>query len=165
MVGWSILQQNDYELSLVKFTQVLDRVFAAHSDLIVSDLTWVEAHQKTLVNDLLRVMGLSFSYLDGAQSLSSLFDSVGAKHYEVLVYSHYSNLLLDKELFTNAIDVYRAFIKRHPMNLWVPSYHINVIETLAKAKFNTTINDDTVRFVKSYSLVTTFLYHDLVHQA
>ena len=160
MLGWSIFKQNDYEHSLVKFTQVLDRVFAAHSDLIVSDLTWVETHQKTLVNDLLRVMGLSFSYLDGARSLSSLFDRVGAKHYEVLVYSHYSNLLLDKELFTNAIDVYRAFIKRHPMNLWAPRYHINIIETLAKAKFKATIYDEKVSFVESYGLGTRFWnYH------
>ena len=160
MLGWSIFKQNDYELALVTFSRVLDRLFLAHSDLIISDLTWVEAQQKTLVKDLLRVMGLSFSYLDGAQSLSSLFDQVGAKHYEVLVYSHYSDLLLEKELYTNAIDVYRGFIARHPMNLWAPRYHINVIETLAKAKFKATIYDEKVSFVQSYGLASDFWnYH------
>jgi tetratricopeptide (TPR) repeat protein len=156
MLGWSIFKQNDYELALVKFSQVLDKVFAAHSELIVSDLSWVEAYQKTLVNDLLRVMGLSFSYLDGAESLSKLFDRVGAKHYEVLVYSHYSNLLLEKELYTNAIDVYRAFISRQPMSLWAPRYHINVIETLVKAKFKATIYDEKVSFVENYGLASDF---------
>lgn len=165
MLGWSIFKQNDYALSLVTFTQVLDRVFEAHADLIVSDLTWVEAQQKTLVKDLLRVMGLSFSYLDGAQSLSALFDQVGAKHYEVLVYSHYSNLLLDKELFTNAIDVYRAFIQRHPMNLWAPRYQIDVIETLSKAKFKTTIYDEKLIFVESYGLGSDFWNYHLDNPA
>ena len=165
MLGWSIFKQNDYALALVKFSQVLDRVFAAHNDLIVTDLTWVELHQKTLVNDLLRVMGLSFSYLDGAQSLATLFDRVGAKHYEVLVYSHYSDLLLEKELFTNAIDVYRAFIKRHPMHLWAPRYHIKVIETLAKAKFKTTIYNEKVSFVESYGLGSSFWNYHLDNPA
>ena len=165
MLGWSIFKQNDYALSLVKFTQVLDRVFSAHQDQIVSDLTWVESHQKTLVNDLLRVMGLSFSYLDGAGSLSTLFDSVGAKHYEVLVYSHYSDLLIEKELFTNAIDVYRAFIQRHPLNLWAPRYHIRVIDTLAKANFKATIYDEKVSFVERYGYTSEFWNYHLDNPA
>jgi tetratricopeptide (TPR) repeat protein len=165
MLGWSIFKQNNYELSLLKFTQVLDRIFSAHEDMIVSDLSWVESHQKTLVDDLLRVMGLSLSYLDGAQSLSNLFDQVGAKHYEVLVYSHYSDLLLEKELFTNAIEVYRAFIKRHPISLWAPRYQINVIETLSKAKFKATIYDEKVSFVQHYGLGSDFWNYHLSNPA
>lgn len=161
MLGWSIFKQNSYESALVEFSHVLDRVFAKHRDLIVSDLTWVEAHQKTLVNDLLRVMGLSFSYLDGAPSLSTLFERVGPKHYEVLVYSHYSQFLTAQELFTNAVEVYKSFITRQPLNLWAPRFHIRVIETLAKAKFKTTIYDEKVTFVNSYGLGTKFWqYHE-----
>ncbi|MFV1873683.1 MAG: tetratricopeptide repeat protein [Oleiphilus sp.] len=159
MLGWSIFKQNDYALALDTFSVVLDRIFEAHRELLVSDLTLVQAHQTTLVNDLLRVMGLSFSYL-GTDSLSALFERIGQKHYEVLVYSHYSDLLQEKEQYSNAIKVYQAFIQQHPMNLWAPRFHINVIDTLAKAKFTTNLYDEKVSFVEQYGLGSDFWnYH------
>lgn len=159
MLGWSMFKQNDYDDALLMFSKVLDRIFSQHSDVIISDLTHVEAHQATLVNDLLRVMGLSFSYLDGAQSLAVLFDRIGARHYEVMIYAHYSRLLIEKELFTNAIDVYRAYIHRHPMNLWAARFHIHIIDTLDKANFRASIYDEKVRFVQSFGLNTKFWHY------
>lgn len=165
MKGWSIFKQNDYAFALVTFSQVLDRIFEDHQDLIVSDLTWVESHQKTLVNDLLRVMGLSFSYLGGAESLSKLFDKVGTKHYEVLVYSHYNDFLLEKEQYLNAIEVNKAFIARHPMNLWAPRNLITVIETLKKAQFKTGIYEEKVSFVERYGIRSDFWKYHLNNPA
>lgn len=156
MLGWSLFKQNRYQESLVAFTSVLDSVFSEQAGQEVNSLEAVPSHQRTLVNDLLRVMNLAFGYLDGAQSVAGLFAEVGSKHYEVLVYRHYSDWLLKNEEYSNAVTVYKMFIQEHPLNLWAPRFHIQVIETLTKAKFMATLYDEKAGFISRYGLGTDF---------
>ena len=156
MLGWSQFKQTRYQDSLVAFTKVLDQVFSDQVGQEVTSLEAVPVHQRTLINDLLRVMNLAFGYLEGAQSVAELFAQVGSKHYEVLVYTHYSDWLLQKEEYSNAISVYKAFIAQHPLSLWAPRYHIRVIETLSKAKFLTTVHDEKAGFISRYGLGSDF---------
>lgn len=156
MLGWSQFKQTRYEDALVAFTQVLDDVFSDQAGQEVNSLDAVPLHQTTLVNDLLRVMNLAYGYLEGAASVATLFDNIGAKHYEALVYNHYSDWLLKNEEFTNAIAVYKTFIQKHPLSLWAPRYHIRVIDTLKRAKFMTTLYDEKAAFIRLYGLDTDF---------
>jgi len=145
MKGWSLFKQGDYESALLSYTKVLDRVLPADQKV-----ESVDQRNRTMVEDLLRVMGLSFSYLGGADSLEKLFARTGAKPYEILVYDRYSELLLNKEQYSDAISVYQRFIALHPMSLWSPRYQINIISTLRQAGFTKNILSEKERFVAVY---------------
>jgi len=147
MKGWSLFKQNAYKKSLLAFADVLD--MAMPKSMALAD---VESRHRTMVEDLFRVMGLSFSYLGGADALEELFATTGPKAYEIVVYDRYSDLLIGKEQYTDAIEVYQRFIALHPLSLWAPRYQVNVIHTLQKAGFKANILEEKVRFVDEYGL-------------
>ena len=147
MKGWCLFKQTRYKEGLLSYSAVLDLVMP--EDLSVDA---VEKKNQTMVEDLFRVMGLSFSYLGGADSIENLFQKTGARPYEILVYDRYSALLLDKEQYSDAIEVYQRFIAIHPLSVWAPRYQINIIDTLGQAGFKQDIVAEKVRFVDEYGL-------------
>jgi len=145
MLGWSQFKLNQHTPSLISFTSVLDIVLP--NDYQV-DL--VDRKHHTMLEDLLHVMGLSLSYLDKENSLEQLFAAIGPKPYEILVYDRYSDLLIEKEQYTDAVNVYRRYIRVHPNSIWSPKYQINIIYTLKVAGFNRGIYAEKVKFINTY---------------
>lgn len=155
MKGWSLFKQTRYQDALFAYARVLDLTMPDSQN--VQD---VASRYQTMVEDLFRVMGLSFSYLGGADALEALFASIGEKTYEIVVYDRYSGLLLDKEQYTDAIEVYQRYIALHPLSLWSPRYQINVINTLALAGFKGDILEEKVRFVEEYGLNSPYWFEN-----
>ena len=145
MLGWSQFKLSEYTPALISYTSVLDIVLPHDYQV---DL--VDKKHHTMLEDLLHVMGLSLSYLDKENSIEQLFAAIGPKSYEILVYDRYSDLLIDKEQYTDAVNVYRRYIKVHPNSIWSPKYQINIIATLKRAGFNRDIYTEKVRFVDTY---------------
>ena len=159
MKGWSLFKQNLYAPALLSYTKVLDLVLSENQSNQELSQKDVQKKYQTLVEDLLRVMGLSFSYLGGEKSIATLFDQVGPRFYEILIYERYSDLLLKKEQYTNVIALYKHFIARHPLSLWSPRYQINVIETLGIAGFKRDIYAEKVVFVQTYGKGSPYWEH------
>ncbi len=151
MRGWCLFKLGDYDNSLVSYTRVLDRVMPEGQSP-----TAVDQRSQTLLNDLFRVMGLGFTQSGGADSLQALFEKVGSKPYEIVVYDRYSDLLVSKEQYSDAIDVYERYIALHPDSRWAPRYHIAIIDTLQKAGFTSTIVERKAAFVRDYSITGTY---------
>jgi len=151
MAGWSQFKLSRYAPALISFTSVLDIVLPNEYQV-----DFVDEKHHTMVEDLLRVMGLSLSYMDKAKSLEQLFAAIGTKPYEILVYDRYSDLLIKKEQYSDAIEVYRRFIKVHPQSNWSPRYQINIINTLKLAGFKSDIYFEKLRFIDSYGKGTKY---------
>lgn len=147
MKGWSQFKLLNYEDSLISFTRVLDNTLPDDPRLDA-----VEQKYQTMVEDVFRVMGLAFTHLGGADSLEALFEEVGSKPYEVLIYDRYSQLLISKEQYTDAVEVYERFIASHPDSPWAPRYYLAIIETLKKAGFTQEIAARKAAFVNSYGV-------------
>ncbi|BES70428.1 tetratricopeptide repeat protein [Marinobacter nanhaiticus D15-8W] len=147
MKGWSQFKLLDYDDSLISFTRVLDNTLPDDPRLDA-----VEQKYQTLVEDVFRVMGLAFTHLGGADSLEALFEEVGSKPYEVLIYDRYSQLLISKEQYTDAIEVYERFIASHADSPWAPRYHVAIIDTLQKAGFTQEIAVRKAAFVRDYGV-------------
>lgn len=151
MRGWSQFKQSQYRQALTSYLEVLDRLLPEGQP--VQD---IDQRNKTLIEDLFRVFGLSLSYLDGAETLQALFRESGSRHYEILIYDRYSDLLLEREQYSDAIAVYEAFIEEHPDSRWAPRYHMNIIATLELAGFEQTIPARKAGFVKDYGLYSRY---------
>ncbi|MFE8069817.1 tetratricopeptide repeat protein [Marinobacteraceae bacterium S3BR75-40.1] len=151
MTGWCQFKRGRYQPALLSYTQVLDRVMPQGQG--VDD---VEARHRTLVEDLFRVIGLSLSYLGGADALEALFAETGPKPYEVVVYDRYGKLLLEKEQYSDAIDVYERFIALHPQSPWAPRYHMRTIDTLRRAGFLQEIPARKAAFIRQYGIASAY---------
>lgn len=145
MKGWSEFKQARYQDALLSYVDVLDLVVPENLEI-----DEVAQRSQTMVEDLFRVMGLSFSYLGGADAVENLFKETGPRNYEIVVYDRYSDLLLRKEQYSDAISVYRRFIALHPLDLDAARYQVNIIATLKLAGFRTEILDEKIRFVDVY---------------
>lgn len=151
MLGWSQFKQGDYQQALYSYIDVLDLVMPEDQEV-----ESVGQEYRTMMEDLFRVFGLSLSYLDGADTLQAIFRKTGEKSYEILVYDRYSELLLEREQFTDAIDVYERYIDARPRSPWAPRYHIRIIETLALAGFTADIPDRKAAFVQDYGIHSSY---------
>ena len=151
MKGWSQFKQGNYQQALLSFIDVLDLVLPEGQP--VQD---IDQRNRTLTEDLFRVFGLSLTYLDGADTLQALFRETGSRPYEILIYERYSSLLVEREQYSDAIEVYEAFIEDHPDSRWAPRYYINIIQTLELAGFGRTVPERKAAFVREYGLYSDY---------
>ncbi|MDO6823452.1 tetratricopeptide repeat protein [Marinobacter sp. 1_MG-2023] len=151
MKGWSQFKQGNYQQALLSYVEVLDLIMPGAQDAEASDQRY-----KTLTEDLFRVVGLSLSYLDGAETLQTLFRETGSRPYEVLVYDRYSKLLIERERYSDAVEVFEAYIDEHPDSPWAPRYHMRIIDTLELAGFQKVIPDRKAKFIERYGIYSAY---------
>ena len=71
--------------------------------------------------DTLRVMSITFSYLDGAKSLDEFAAAPRpACRYACLLYSRLGDLYVEKQRYQDAAATYRAFVSRDPVDEHAP---------------------------------------------
>lgn len=151
MKGWSQFKQGDYQQALFSYIEVLDLIMPVEQAAEAPDQRY-----QTLTEDLFRVVGLSLSYLDGADTLQALFRRVGSRPYELLVYDRYSSLLIDRERYSDAVAVFDAYIDEHPTSPWAPRYHMRAIDTLELAGFDKPVPERKARFIENYGIYSDF---------
>lgn len=151
MRGWSQFKQGAYQPALFSYMEVLDLVMPAENEV-----GSVEKEYQTLIEDLFRVFGLSLSYLDGANTLQALFADSGEKSWEILVYDRYSELLLEREQYSDAVNVYERYIEARPFSPWAPRYQIRIIETLTLAGFSGGIPERKAAFIDDYGYYSSY---------
>jgi len=149
MKGWSQFKQGDYQQALLSYVEVLDLIMPGGQ---TAEAEAPNQRYQTLTEDLFRVVGLSLSYLDGAETLQALFRQTGSRPYESLVYDRYSKLLIERERYSDAVDVFEVYVHEHPDSPWAPRYHMRIIETLELAGFDKAIPDRKAEFIKRYGI-------------
>ena len=96
-LGWSQFKLAWHEDSLEPFFSRLDRKIAGlelkDGDARFDDLSRAD---RELVEDTFRVLSISFSYMDGAASISTFMDSRGHPEYSYVVYMNLGDLYLEK---------------------------------------------------------------------
>ena len=138
--GWSLFKQQRYEDSLESFFTLLDGKFGTDNsaegdrDPAVIYAAMGRAEQE-LVDDTFRVLSISFSYLDGARSITQYFSANGARPYAFIVYTNLGDLYLEQERYQDAAAAYHAFVELDPYHAKAPLLQVEVIEALKKGGF------------------------------
>ena len=149
--GWALFKQSRNEESLVSFGGVLDAMLLAPGarggDQRFDDLSRAD---RELVDDTLRVMAITFTYLDGAASLEGFVAQKGTPPYSHLLYSRLGDLYVDKQRYQDAATTYRAFVNRDPNNEYAPGLSMQAIEAYKKGGFTDLVLDGKREFVERY---------------
>lgn len=171
--GWSLYKLGDFDLAVQDFVALLDIYIPTPPPKTEEDkaaeqqdttLVKIEAvhipevtgtQQKTL-DDTLRVLSMSFSNLEGAQSVSNYFRDNGTRIYEYMVYTALAELYLYQERYKDAADTYAAFSEKNPLHPMAPTMSSNVISTYQKGGFPSLVLPYKETFVEQYGVYSAF---------
>jgi tetratricopeptide (TPR) repeat protein len=147
--GWSLFKQSRAEESLPSFGKVLDH------ELGVSGkgraLENLKRADRELVEDTLRVMSITFSYNEGAQTLGEYVGRTGQRPYTYLLYQRLGDLYVDKQRYQDAATTYRAYVALDPYSEQAPNLAMAGIEAYSKGGFSQLVLDGKHEFVERYN--------------
>jgi TolA-binding protein len=152
-LGWSQFKLAWHEDSLAPFFELLDRKI---SNIEIEEgeqrLQSLKRAERELVEDTFRVLSISFSYMDGADSIDTFLAGHGNPHYSYVIYSNLGDLYLEKERFQDAAETYEAFVEHDPYHAKAPLLQVEVIEAYKKGGFPTLVLDGKKAFVERYGM-------------
>ena len=155
--GWSLFKLARSDESLSSFGQLLDRKLIDPKDPNkVVDMQTLTRPERELLEDTLRVMSITFSYLDGAQSVDEFVAKRGSPRYSYLLYSSLGDLYITKERYQDAAQTYEAFVKRDPIDPNAPLLQVRAIEAYRKGGFASLVLSGKEQFLERYGFGSPF---------
>jgi len=160
--GWSLFKQGENERSLDSFAGVLDSVLVSKRDPSeMVELETLSRPNRELVEDTFRVMGITFSYLDGPKTIEEFVKrrtppGRQPRPYSYLLYARLGDLYIEKERYTDAADSYRAFVSQDRNNEKAPLLEMQAIEAYQKGGFPQLVLQGKKEFVENYSFGTAY---------
>ena len=147
-LGWARFKQNHYRQALDAYTKLLDETISQVDGAELPEtLSRIERER---VEDTLRAVSLSFSYLGGMASIRDYYASQGARSYEPLVYAKLAALYLSQERFSDAAGIYRLFASVHPQHREAPLFLSRVIDVYNKAGFSQRVLQEKQAYIERY---------------
>lgn len=158
MQGWAQFKRGDHELALQSFTQVMDQLLvnAQRPEQVPGVLASLGQARVNLVNDTLRVMGLSLAYLDGADSIVALQKDVGPRSYQHLLYEQLGALYLEQQRFSDSAETYQHFVEHNPKSDFAPDFSIKTISVYEQGNYPSLILPAKQEFVERYGIRSSF---------
>jgi tetratricopeptide (TPR) repeat protein len=155
--GWSLFKQSLNEDSLPPFAGVLDQeLLGGVKGGPMRPLDQLTRANRELVDDTLRVMSITFSYLDGAPSVDAFLSTRGTPAYAYLLYSRLGDLYVDKQRYQDAAGAYRAFVSRDSDNVHAPDLAMQAIQAYTKGGFTDLVIDGKREYAQHYDFTAPF---------
>jgi TolA-binding protein len=152
-LGWSQFKLAMHEDSLQPFFELLDRKI---SGVEIQDgderLAALSRAEREIVEDTFRVLSISFSYMDGADSIASFLSQRGYPEYGYVIFINLGDLYLEKQRFVDAAETYEVFVKQDPNHPKAPLLQVEVIEAYKLGGFPTLVLDGKKAFVERYGM-------------
>ncbi len=151
-LGWSLFKQGRYEEAVAAFMKLLDWQLARGKLRFDGPALNLSRTEKELLEDVLRVISLSFSYLEGPRSVDAFFSASGPRPYEAIVYDSLGRLYLRKERIRDAAEAFLAFARRYPTDERAPQFHQRAIAAYEKGAFASLILPAKEDFVRRFGV-------------
>ena len=145
--GWSLFKQGELDQALVSFYKLLDVHFKSGRQY-----EQLSKSEKEIVDDVLRVTTLAFSFKDGADSIKAFSKSYGERHYEAQLYQRLSQLYKEQERFRDSAASLLSYVKANPNNRNAPMFMVDVINTYESSGFAKLMLTSKADFVTQYAL-------------
>ena len=152
-LGWTQFKLASHENSLDPFFELLDRKIGG-IELQGSDnsLEQLSRANQELIEDTFRVLSISFSYMEGAESIDDYFAQRSQPEYSYVIYRNLGDLYLEKERFVDAAEAYEAFVNQDPYHPQAPLLQVEVIEVYKRGGFPSLVLEGKRGFVDRYGM-------------
>ena len=147
-IGWARFKQHSYEPALNAYMRLLDETIGSHDNAALPES--IKRADKERLEDSLRAVSLSFSYLGPNGEIRDYFRQHGNRAYEPLLYAKLAALHLSKERFTDAAETYSLFADVHPQHREAPLFQSRVIDVYKQAGFSERVLEEKQAFIERY---------------
>jgi tetratricopeptide (TPR) repeat protein len=147
MHGWSQFKQDKYRASIDSFSLALDLLVPADNQLQELD-----TGRRELALDCFRVLAVVFSYLDGPQTIASVYDQLGVRNYQALFYQHLGELYRKQQRYRDSAETYRAFNMLYPDSVYAHEFQLGVIEIYQAGGFPDLVIEEKQNYVTAYGV-------------
>lgn len=151
MHGWSQFKRNSYRASIRSFTEVLDTVLVEGQPS-----EEMSNSQKNMAADTLRIVAIVFSYIDGAETITEVYNNLGLRHYQYMLYMQLGDLYLEKRRYRDSADTYRHYVKHFPTTNQAPDFSVKAIEVYNLGNFPSEILPAKEEYVQNYGINSEF---------
>lgn len=153
MSGWSQFKQSNYPTAIITFSKLIDRKLVGHTyKNIDAAIKALPRGEQELLDENMRVMILSFSYIDGARTMAQHYDAVGGREYEYLMYRRLAKLYLKQERIRDAATTYASFVQRHPVHDSSPDFYLKIIDVYKQGRFASKALESKKKFISTFSI-------------
>ncbi len=151
-LGWSQFKLAEHEESLDPFFELLDRKLAG-VDLESGDepLSELSRPEQEMIEDTFRVLSITFSFLDGEESIKEYMQANGQRDYMYVVYMRLGDLYLEQERYVDAAETYGAFVDASPNHPKSPLMQVEVTEAYKQGGFPSLVLDAKKDYVERYA--------------
>src|SRR5688500_645734 len=153
-LGWSLFKQSRGDESVSAFLRMLDRVLTDNGQL--RDRESLTRPERELSDDAMRAIAITYSDLDGPESLDEALADRGDPVYAHQLYESLGNLYIEKERYQDAALAFEAFAKRRPESRFAPSLQMRTIEAYSKGGFASLVIEGKQAFVERYAFGSAF---------
>ncbi len=153
--GWALFKQLRHEECIVSFAEILDRKLITTDGSIV-ELEKLSRAEREMIDDTFRVISISFSYMEGAESVEEYLATRGDVAYDYLLYVRLGQLFLDKERYQDAADTYKGFVERQPNHDQAPLMQVRVIDAYRLARFPSMVLEEKQALIDSYGPTSSY---------
>ena len=150
--GWSAYKLGEYDKSLHSFFTIVDRKLRTSGGDTDIEGEHLSRGDKELLNDVFRVITLSFNELGGATAIDSYFDTNGQRAYVSRVYKNLGDHYLDQGRIRDAASTYLAFVKRYPDDVFAPDFDMYRIKAFGRGGFPSLLIESKINFVERYQI-------------
>jgi len=147
-IGWARFKQNRYEPALNAYMRLLDETIDSHDSASLPES--IKRAEKERLEDSLRAVSLSFSYLGPNGEIRDYFQQHGNRAYEPLLYAKLAALHLYQERYTDAAETYSLFADVHPQHREAPLFQSRVIDVYKQAGFSERVLEEKQAFIERY---------------
>lgn len=164
--GWSQFKQGEFDAGIDSFMALLDLRLAAVAQAapgkdVQQRIDAMNRADRELVDDTLRVMSLTFSYLDGPASIQTYLGRANSPDVSYLLYTSLGNLYLEQERYLDAANSFDTFVQREPFHHNAPQLSMRVIQAYKAGEFPTRVIESKQKFVEAYGLHSDYWsFHD-----
>ncbi len=166
--GWAQFKQAEYEQSINTFMDLLNlrlAAAAASNAAAMNDrelLDGMSRPDRELVDDTLRIISLTFSYLDGAASINRFLDKRKTADSTYLLYTRLGALYREKDRYLDAADTYLAYVEREPYGYFSPEVSTLAIDAYRDGRFPSLVLEAKQAYVETYGLQTEYwAFHEV----
>ncbi len=164
--GWAQFKQGEFDAGIDSFLALLDLRLAVVAQTVAGAdvqqrVDTMSRADRELVDDTLRVLSLTFSYLDGAASIDNYLDKANSPDVAYLLYTSLGNLYLEQERYLDAAKSFDTFVQREPFHHNAPQLSMRIIQAYKAGEFPTRVIESKQNFVEAYGLHSDYWsFHD-----
>ncbi len=148
--GWSVFKQEQYKRALDSFFALIDRKLRRPDGRIVDDDSHLSRGDRELLNDVFRVVILSFKELDGTKGIKAYFEDYGRRDYEKRLYRMMGDFYLAQERVQDAAQAYQSFARDFPMHEEAFEFDLKAMKAYADAGYASLLIKAKQDFVRRY---------------